>query len=98
MAEIGQTVAHGEHGIEEAAVLDDRDLGSAVPNEELDLLGRRRVVDRDRRCAHEERGDVRDVELGAVAHQQHDPGPPSDPELGERGRDPRRFVARTAGT
>ena len=65
-------MAHLEEALEEVDVLDDRELGVAVSGEVLDLFGRRGVVDRDRRRAEQERGDVGDVELGTVAQHEHD--------------------------
>ena len=62
------------------------------PSEVLHLLGRGRVVDRDRRRAEQDGGDVGDVELGAVAHHEHDPLAPARPQLAERARDPARPV------
>ena len=64
----------------------------AVAGEVQDLLGRRRVVDRDRRRADEERADVGDVELGPVAQEQDDAGARRRPEVGECGGDPSRPV------
>ena len=79
--ERGQLGAHLEEALEEADVLDDGDRRIAVAGEVLDLLGRRRVVDRDRRRAEQQHGHVGDVELGPVAHHQHDAVAPPDPEL-----------------
>ena len=63
---------HGEPlGV--AHVLDDGDLGAAVAGQVADLLGRRRVVDGDGRGPAHHDGHVDDVELGDVAHHQHDP-------------------------
>jgi hypothetical protein len=70
--EVTQGVAHGREAGEEAAVLDDRHLRVAVAGEVRDLVGRRRVVDRDRRRPAHERRHVEHVELRAVAHHQDD--------------------------
>ena len=48
--------------LEEGVVLDDGHLGLAVVDEVVDLLGCRRVVDRHRRCAEEQHGEVERVE------------------------------------
>ena len=67
-----ELVAHGGEALGEAHVLDDGHPGAAVPREVGDLLGGRRVVDRDGGGAAEDRGEVDDVELGDVPHHQHD--------------------------
>jgi hypothetical protein len=106
--ELGQLVAHGDESLGEAHVLDDRHGGAAVPGQVGDLLGRRGVVDRHRGGAAEHRREVDHVELGDVAHHQHDPlarphaerpqarGGPGHPvaEVGERPLDPAVAVLR----
>ena len=67
-----QRRAHLQEPLQEGIVLDDGNLRLAVVDEVLDLLGRRRVVDRHRRGAEEERGEVERVELGAVLEHEHD--------------------------
>ena len=59
-----------------------------VPGQVRDLLRRRGVVDRDRRRAEEEHGDVGHVELGAVAHEHDDPVAGSHAERPQPGRGP----------
>ena len=61
-----------EELLEEAHVLDDRCLRLAVAREVRDLLDGGGVVDRDRYDSEELRGHVERVELGPVAHHQHD--------------------------
>ena len=88
----GQLGAHLEEALEEPGVLDDRrPPASQWPTRYCDLLGRRRVVDRDRRGAAEERGQVEHVELGPVAQHQHDAVAGADAERPEarRWRGPR---------
>ncbi len=82
----GQRLADLEEPLEERIVLDDGDLGAAVVDEVLDLLGRRGVVDRHRRCAQEQHGQIERMELGPVAHHQHDGVALADAEGGETGR------------
>src|SRR5690606_21229512 len=50
----------------------------AVPDEEGDLVGGGRVVDRDRGGAEEHGAEVEHVELGDVPHHQHDAVPRPD--------------------
>ena len=71
--QVRQLVAHLEESLEEPDVLDHRDRRLGVVDQVLQLLGRRGVVDRDRRRPQERGGQVDDVELGPVAHHQHDP-------------------------
>ena len=88
-----ELVAHLQDPLEEARVLDDRQLGLGVAGQVLDLLGRRRVVDADRRGPQELRRGVEPVEVGPVAHHQQDalarpapPAPAGPRRPGRRGR------------
>ena len=67
----GKLGSHLQEPLEEPAVLNDRDLRLGVVDEVLQLLGRRRVVDGDRRRPQERGREVGDMELGSVAHHQH---------------------------
>jgi hypothetical protein len=82
-----ELVAHDGEALEEPGVLDHRQLGVAVPGQVGDLVGRGRVVDRHRRRPAEHDRQVDDVELGDVAHHQHDAIAGLDPECPQaRGR------------
>ncbi len=58
--------------LQEAVVLDDPDDRTRVVDQVLDLVGGRRVVDRDRRGTEHQDRDVEHVEVSDVAHHQHD--------------------------
>ena len=88
LAQPRQFVANLEESVEEAGVLDDRHLGAGVAGEVLDLLGRRRVVDADRRRTQELRGQVEPVELRAVAHHEEHAVAGRHTVALESGRDP----------
>ena len=79
------------------APLDDRDPVAGVAEQVLDLLGRARVVDAERRRAEVDRREVDDVELGPVDHHQPDgvaaAGRPAGAARARRAR-PRRAAAR----
>ena len=68
-------------------MLDDRHRRARVAGEVPDLVGRRGVVDRDRRRPEQEHRDVGDVELGPVADQHHDAVAGSDPDDLQPGRE-----------
>ena len=74
-----EVAAHLQHALREPEILDDGDLGIGVAGEVLDLLGRRRVVDADRRGPQELRRDVEPVEIGPVPHHQQQPFPGDQP-------------------
>ncbi len=83
-----QFAANLEESGEKAGVLDDRDLGTGVAGEVLDLLRRRRVVDADRRRPQELGGQVEAVELRTIAHHEEH-AVASGHSVGlESGRDP----------
>ena len=69
----GKIRAHLQEPLQEPNVLNDRDLRLSVIDEVLQLLRRRRVVDRHRGCPQERRRDVDDMELGPVADHHHHP-------------------------
>jgi hypothetical protein len=79
-----QPVARGEELIGERLV-DDREARLRVADDELDLLGRRREVDRERRRADGHHGEVGQVELGPVAEHERDVLAAAQPELREAG-------------
>ena len=87
--ERGQRLADLEEPLEETGVLDDGQLGLAVVDEVFDLLGRGRVVDRNRRGSEEQYGEVERVELGTVAQHQHDGVALADTERFESGHESR---------
>ena len=62
--------------------LDDRDPVAGVAEQVVDLLGRARVVDAERRRAEVDRREVHDVELGPVDHHQPDGVARPDAERG----------------
>ncbi len=82
-----QLVADGGDPLPVSAVNDARHR-LAVPGDEGHLFGGGGVVDRHRRRPEQQRGQIDDVELGSVAHHEHDPVAPSDAELAHRPRDP----------
>ena len=68
---MGQVGADLRETVQEILVFDDADRRPGVGGQVLDLLGRRRVVDRDRSRATEVGRRVEYVELGHVAQHQH---------------------------
>ena len=73
LAQGRQVLADLEEPLVEPVVADHGHLRLAVTDQVGDLLGRRRVVDRDGCGAAEHAGHVDDVEVVLVAHHQDDP-------------------------
>jgi hypothetical protein len=71
-----------EHAVEERALGDDHAV-PRVREQELHLVGRRRVVDGERDRAEVHRGGVGEVELGPVGQHQGERVALADPERGE---------------
>ena len=67
-------------------------LAPQWPARYCDLFGCRRVVDRDGRGAEEGDGQVDPVELGDVAHHEHDTVAGPDAQFGQPGRGQRHVV------
>jgi hypothetical protein len=72
--------------LDELGLGDDHPV-ARVAEQVFDLLGRGRVVDRERGRAEVRGRHVADVELGAVDEHQRDRVPAPDAERGEAGRD-----------
>ena len=68
--------------------LGDRHAGRGVTEQVLDLLGRGRVVDRERRGAEVQDRSIDDERLRPVGQHHRHRGPPPDPERTQRGGDP----------
>ena len=91
--EVRKIVAHRGDPLEVREVLHEHHLRARVVHEVSDLVGRRRVVDRDRGAAEQQHRDVGDVELGPVPDQHGDPRAAPDPEVGQGGGHPGRSVS-----
>ena len=78
--ERAEPVADGVEASQEGVVLEDRHLGATVVDQVVDLIGSRRVVDRDGCRPAEQHRQVDGVELGPVRQHQHDTVTLPDPE------------------
>ena len=68
-----QLASHLQEAVEEALILQDRELRLGMPRQVADLLWRRRVVDAHAGGPQELRGRVEPVEVGPVAHHEQHP-------------------------
>ncbi len=87
MLELGQSLARFRELLEER-LLDDRDLRSRIGDDILDLLGRQRLVDRERHRPDRHRRQVGDKELRPVGEHESERVAPAEPERGEARRQP----------